>query len=106
MAKIAEVFGINLKNLRKRKGLSAKDFAAAIGVSPVTISRWETGDMLPGWDNVSMLAKGLNVEETELFRDPNYQPPEPTIREALAVIARAGGLDPTKPLDDQVKGKK
>ena len=43
----------NLRNLRKRKGLSQQELADKVGVVRQTISKWENGDSTP--DSVSLI---------------------------------------------------
>ena len=47
-------FAENLKDLRKRKGLSQKELADIVGVDQRTVSAWETKTAEPSLD---MLAK-------------------------------------------------
>lgn len=51
-------------NLRKKLGLSQTDFAAALGVSVSTLSKWETGDRSPD----AAAAKLLRI----LQQNPEY----------------------------------
>ena len=52
MAKITNVFSINLQALRKKKGVTQEQLASYLGVSPQAVSKWENGsypegDLLP-----------------------------------------------------------
>jgi len=40
---VPRVDGAGIRNLRKKHGLTAKEFAAILGVSLETVSRWENG---------------------------------------------------------------
>lgn len=51
-----------LKNARKEKGLSRKALAEKVGMSPVTIEKYEQGVNEPSPNNASMLAYALGVE--------------------------------------------
>ena len=53
----ALVFGRRLKELRKKRGLSQKELAAAIGVHQFQISKYETGAYFPTVGNVIEIAK-------------------------------------------------
>lgn len=53
----------NLRNLRKRKGLSQQELADKVGVVRQTISKWENGDSTP--DSVSLI-KIANVLQIPL----------------------------------------
>ena len=55
-----------VKVLRRRMGLTQPDFAARIGVSPITISRWENGVSEPLGMAISRMAElELEHEHTE-----------------------------------------
>ena len=50
----------NVKELRKRLGMTQKQFAEAIGVHVVTIIRWEKGSFAPSGlalEKINQLAK-------------------------------------------------
>lgn len=51
--------------MRKRKGQTQSDVSKALGVSVITVSRWENGESMPSGDNLIALAKffGCNVED-------------------------------------------
>lgn len=53
-SKMEVKFAENLKDLRKRKGLSQKELADIVGVDQRTVSAWETKTAEPSLD---MLAK-------------------------------------------------
>lgn len=42
-----QLSGREIRFLRKHMGMKSKDFATELGVRPVTISRWESGDYSP-----------------------------------------------------------
>lgn len=50
-----------LRNEIKNSGLSQKDIAAAIGVSPQTVSRYMTDNIFPSLDTLARLCKLLDV---------------------------------------------
>ncbi|MBQ9009536.1 MAG: helix-turn-helix transcriptional regulator [Clostridia bacterium] len=39
--------GMNLRAIRMRKGYRGRDIAEMMGVSPGSVSHWESGDFLP-----------------------------------------------------------
>jgi transcriptional regulator with XRE-family HTH domain len=55
-----------LRTLREAQGLSIRDLAALIGVSSVTIWKWEKGDSKPRARSLSPLAKALDVSPGSL----------------------------------------
>src|SRR5215212_3675886 len=63
----ALAFGRMLKELRKRRGLSQKELAAAVGVHYLQISKYETGSYFPTVGKVIAIAKSLRVGIDQLF---------------------------------------
>lgn len=67
-------FGDALRQLRERKGVSQKEMAAAIGVSPAYLSALEHGKRgLPNFDFLQRVAGYFNIiwdEAEELFPWP------------------------------------
>ena len=53
--------GKTIKELRNRKEIKQDDFAAAVGVSVQTISRWENDVNVPDLSMLPILAKYFNV---------------------------------------------
>ncbi len=57
-----DVIAINLRTLRKVRGLSQPDLAAKVGISPRTIARLEAGQVAdPSINHVRDLARALGV---------------------------------------------
>lgn len=63
----ALAFGRMLKELRRRRGLSQKELAEAIGVHYLQISKYETGSYFPTVGKVIEIAKVLQVGIDQLF---------------------------------------
>lgn len=59
--------GLRLERLRRKHGLSQENLAASLGVDPVTISRWETGQSYPQTRQRNRIRShfGLSQEEFE-----------------------------------------
>ena len=57
-----------LCDLRKAKGLTQKQVADILGVSPKTVSKWETGHGFPDVSTVSALADILGVSEKTILK--------------------------------------
>jgi transcriptional regulator with XRE-family HTH domain len=47
---------------------SQAEIAAALGVTPQAVSRWETGSALPGLSMQPFVARVLGVDWADLFR--------------------------------------
>ena len=63
-------FGVRLKKLRKKAGLTQEELAEKAGVSNITISQWENGIYAPTMTRIKALAQALNVPESDLLNDP------------------------------------
>lgn len=61
------MFHKNLKTLRLKKGLSQKQVADYLNISPQSISKWEKGDALPSIEFLPNLAKCLSCEINDFF---------------------------------------
>jgi len=62
-----ETFGNNLKRAREDAGLTQAELAQKIGVTSVTIWRWENDKRPPKADLLLTLAQALNVDIASLF---------------------------------------
>jgi transcriptional regulator with XRE-family HTH domain len=58
----------SLKILRRRKGLTQEDLARLLGVSRITIARWETGQRFPTTEQLIKLSEILGVSPEELLK--------------------------------------
>ena len=67
---------VNIKNLRREKGLSQEQFAQALHVTRQTVSAWERGVSQPGLDTLGEMARVLEVEpERLLYGGPGKKGP-------------------------------
>jgi transcriptional regulator with XRE-family HTH domain len=64
---VREVFGRNLIELRKEKGLNQEDVAKALGISRVALSHYERGERKPDIEIVYMVAEYFDVSIDYLF---------------------------------------
>lgn len=58
---------LNLSYYRKLAGISEKDLANLVNVSPATIKNYESGNTLPTMDMVIRLAHILNITTDQLL---------------------------------------
>ena len=74
MQNTAELFGNNLKTLRKKAGLTQKGLAEKLGISEKSISKWEVGAAITPSVLLPDLAKALGIGINALFEsnDINY----------------------------------
>jgi len=54
-------FGENLKNLRKSRDLTQKDFGAKVGLSKAVVSKYENGMGYPSFDVLVRIAQYFGV---------------------------------------------
>ncbi len=59
--------GNKIKQLRQRSGYTQEQLAGRIGVSPQTVSKWETGTSMPDITLLPCLAEEFGVSVDELF---------------------------------------
>ena len=81
-----------LKELRKRKGLTQKNVADALGVKPSLISRYESGGVIPPANKRKALACGKEIEKSDEEPDMDYivligekAPPEKNADNTLSI---------------------
>ena len=60
-------FGTQLRLARKRKGLTQKDLADAVGARHNTVSNWEAGRNQPDPDTVRALCALLEVDSNYFY---------------------------------------
>ena len=53
--------GANIAALRKAKGMPLEQLAAALGISPPTVSKWETNASYPDITLLCLLARALDT---------------------------------------------
>lgn len=66
------MIGMRLKQARKKQNITMAAMADKIGVSPVTVSRWESGVNEPDDATKSRLAEILNTSVTYLMGYDNH----------------------------------
>ncbi len=67
MAELRNVVGKNIKTIRKAKKWTQAQLAEKVGLEPVSIARIETGLNFPKEENLTSIAKALNVSVSDLF---------------------------------------
>ncbi len=60
-------FGIYIADTRKRQGMTQKDLAEKLHVTPKAVSRWERCVGYPDIENLSPLADALHITIEDLF---------------------------------------
>jgi transcriptional regulator with XRE-family HTH domain len=78
---------LQIKHLRKQRGLTQEALAEAVGADQSTVQRWESGKRTPDLNDMVKLADALQVRPGELFLISNMAPLGPTLRVRGAVAA-------------------
>ncbi len=65
------MFSKNLKYYRLKNNMSMKELASSIGVTPMTISYYESGERRPGMGTIKALAEVLDVRVTDFLNSRN-----------------------------------
>ena len=66
-------FAERLKLLRKKSGLTQEELAERIGVSIMTLRRWEWGERTPRMDEIEKLVEAIDVTVDELLNGKNSE---------------------------------
>ena len=66
-------FGLRLKELRTKKGITQYQLAEIVGIDPKHISHIETGRSFPKADLIEKFAEALCVDYTKLFKTEHLQ---------------------------------
>lgn len=73
---MGEVNILRIKEFREQRGMSQVALAAAVGVSPPAVCKWEKGLADPSFTNLRTLVAVLGCTMDELARDaPATTPP-------------------------------
>ena len=62
-----EEFGNRIKMYRKAKGLSTDNLAMMINKSQSIVSRYESGDVLPDAETITMICDALDITENDFY---------------------------------------
>ena len=57
----------NIAELRKKKGITQEQLAAALNISPQAVSKWETGSSLPDTQTMPLIAEYFEVSVDYLY---------------------------------------
>lgn len=81
-------FALQLRSLREARGLSLRALASMIGVSSVTVWKWEKGDSKPRARLIDPLARALDVSPLRL-QSAGKDEKSPAVREAGVPVKTA-----------------
>ena len=75
-------FGLRIKELRKRKGLTQEKLAEMISIGVRSLVKIETGNSFPSCDTLEKLIKALDTSNVEIFFFL-YLQPDKDLRELI-----------------------
>ena len=67
-------FGLRVKEIRKRKGLTQEKLAEMISIGVRSLVKIETGNSFPSCDTLEKLIKALDTSNIEIFDFEHLQP--------------------------------
>ena len=86
--------GRNVRQLRQRHGLTVAEMAAKVGISKAMMSKIENAQTSCSLGTLALLAKGLDVPVTSLFRGADVERPAAFVKAGTgARIVRNGTKD-------------
>jgi transcriptional regulator with XRE-family HTH domain len=77
MASTSEAFGIRVRGLREKTGLSQERFADAIRVGRSHMGKIENGKANPTLEIIVKIAKGIDISLAQLFETMDARPSRP-----------------------------
>jgi len=86
-------FGIRLKELRKKSGMTQEKFAEEVSIDPKHLSHIETGRSFPKADLIERFAKILQVDPSAFFVIKEQKQREKMIKEIPALVKRLSDRD-------------
>ena len=75
-----------LAEWREHRGISQEALGSRLGVSDVTVSRWETGKRRPDLNAQAAIAEALGIDPVDLFRHPGQPSADALLRDQPAEI--------------------
>ncbi|MBD5094098.1 MAG: helix-turn-helix transcriptional regulator [Subdoligranulum sp.] len=97
----AKALGKNIRYLRKVKGLTQEELACNVGISTMSIRRYESGDRIATEEIIKRIAKALDVDELTLLPKSNIV--EMDINELGIKAEYVGGFGETRYIVDEAK---
>ena len=93
------MLGETIKRLRMEQGLTQKELAEKLFVTPQAVSRWENGEVEPSVATISSLAKIFGVSASTLLGEEEIAPAQvTTVKEAPVQPVAPAPAAPPKPV--------
>ena len=94
------MFNKNLKNIRLQQGLSQKQVADFLLVSPQSVSKWEKGEALPSIEYLPKLAEILKCDINAFFAAVTVKPTDNQVLSDFLILENEAIYNETKSSDD------
>lgn len=72
-----------IRTLRKRKGLTQEQLAERLGISVMTMRRWEWGERTPDADSIQKISQELGVSISELMGEENTASKKKAVKQGI-----------------------
>lgn len=82
-------FGLRLKELRNKRGITQSKLAEMVEIDPKHMSHIETGRSFPKADLIEKFAEALNVDYTKLFKTEHLQDREVLLEKIIALLNKS-----------------
>ncbi len=86
-------FGVRIKELRSKKGLTQAELSERVGIDAKHMSHIETGRSFPKADLIERFSKELDTEITDMFFFANLKPKKDLIKEISVMLKNASDSD-------------
>lgn len=71
---------VYLQEWRESRGLTQKQLGERLGVTDMTVSRWELGRVLLNTNVLAAFAEALGIEPMDLYRHPDHPSADALLR--------------------------
>lgn len=86
-------FGVRIKELRIKKGLTQAELSELVGIDAKHMSHIETGRSFPKADLIEKLSTQLNTSTTSMFFFPHLKPKKELVKEINQMLHKADDCD-------------
>lgn len=90
---IKKDFGLRIKELRNKKGITQYQLAEMAGIDPKHISHIETGRSFPKADLIEKFANALEIDYTELFKTQHLDDRKIILKKLGSYLENASDTD-------------